>query len=329
MKIITIKINLAIFFLLLSFCGIAQERAAEELWFDCVYSGYSESGKVALIEHFAQFEQQLIDKGLLKDSSGKSYKEMLVKLQDASVSENLDLPPFVEGIQRIEKEALNNDAISDCQRSIEESEAFEASAGKFKIAVGQLGLRGEMNVVNFFKTLDEHIAEEKFEYNFYKLMVYVGFEIDELRDGPKIEDSDYIPPPPPPIEPSTEFQVFNISPDNAKNYSNYVNYQIHLDDDQRIIVFGQELSLAELEEQLLKKLESYQDWSPVMVTADMEHKQASLDEVVAAIRTVYEQQWETIAQEEHGMSYSKLRESEQLHIADRYPGVLYVARVFE
>ena len=105
------------FFLVTEFSH-GQDLTVEEYWMNCVYSSYEDEG-AAIRSTLLNFENLLIEEGVLKNNKAASYKKLLEKMAEGQIEQTDSRSSMIKELVAVEKNA-DNSLLFSCQGSLKE-----------------------------------------------------------------------------------------------------------------------------------------------------------------------------------------------------------------
>jgi hypothetical protein len=157
-----------------------QAPSLEEQWASCVYSGYQDRGK-ALRLALDDFEQLLIEQGVLSGRSGASYKAMLKEMAAGNVGGTKSRSAMIQKIIDVESQG-DSDLINECHATLVDHPDFEAVLGNTKKAFEDLIIKDNFNLQAYSSTLLKTYSKPLDTF-YIKLLILIGFDLDLVFDG--------------------------------------------------------------------------------------------------------------------------------------------------
>ncbi len=175
----TILLNIIFATLFLS-CSSQKERLENKLM-ECVYRSYEDDG-TKLAKLISDYENLLVNEGILKDNTGSSYRKILQNIAKEGDIKKTPSKFFQIELQKIGKP--NGIKLQECQKALlQDSVLYDISKFKSleKVIVNtqkSFDLRPDLIAKDYLNIL----TNNDFELDFYKLRTYFLFEIMNTND---------------------------------------------------------------------------------------------------------------------------------------------------
>lgn len=294
------SIRYFVLILLMAFCPaelISQEKPIEVLWFDCVYAGYLDGGE-QVRKVFQDFEQALIDDGLLENGNGSSYRALLVAMSAGKVEKSAANSGMVTRLLAVEDQA-DNPAINECHQQLKQNENYAPVIGKTETVISDLISTNSLTVQTYASGLLEVHSDLNFDTAYGKMLVFIGLDIDQLLS-------------PRPVK----FEFDDASAADKEPL------QIVLVDNDRISIDG--VDLGSLEE-LKKRLYNYGLDHPYTAIYDLSYPKYADAEKVELVRSTVIEIVDILREDRatttYGKSFKDLTPAQQFDIEEEFPMV--------
>lgn len=305
--------NLVIVVFFIASLGFAQEKTYPELWMECVYSGYQDQGE-AVKNMLADYEQELIDKGLLKDASAASYRKMLQDLQLPNFVVDSTLSSITEQITSLDNE-VDNSVISACHSALMESTGTNQKLGPIEELLQEALTNDQVSIAKYAAAIDEAYQDEYFEYTYYKLFVFIGFELEELMT--------------PSIEPDFELSQEDLDRltdqmedilEEESNFAPQKNFVVSISSTDQIQYQEENFKLKDLTNKAkVFVLEDRELATTFVIKYTQETSPIVIEQVEAALRDGIESAREAYAKKEYKKSFDKLDGDTKIEIVTMFP----------
>ena len=156
----------------LAFKSFSQEKKIEEMYQECLYNSLHDKGK-KLKRINKEFENYLINKEILKDSSESSYKKFLNALHTSKgkVMKASFTYPYLDSMHNIENgKPIFFKLDSSCVKEIVLNDDFTKHLEKMESLIPK---EKTDDLSLLFKKMDEVFSEEDFELDYYKQKFFI------------------------------------------------------------------------------------------------------------------------------------------------------------
>ncbi|WP_420320363.1 hypothetical protein [Flagellimonas sp.] len=134
-----------------------QPEGVEDKLYDCMMSALSEQEKDSIKPIILEFEQHLVEKGILESSSAEGYWKFYVRIAETGVYDFSNDYDFMQKISFLNKESHEeNSGLIECQNEILKSQEYLDS--------NQYKLRQELNTLGKHRVTQKMIAHTMIEY---------------------------------------------------------------------------------------------------------------------------------------------------------------------
>ena len=168
-------IILILFGLLIISCKKESDRIENEL-FKCLIGSISEDEKEKLIPLIRDFENHLIEKGILASSEAKSYWKLYNQIAETGIYDFSNEFNFSKKISFLNRQnSTENEGFINCHRNVLQSEKYLASK-LFEFNQEMQSRRNdELTPIIIAKTTVKHLTIEDFEleYNRFNTLMFV------------------------------------------------------------------------------------------------------------------------------------------------------------
>lgn len=169
-----------IFILITAFTFLACKKSnvsVEDKLYDCMMNALSEQEKDSLKPIILEFEQHLIEKGILESSSAESYWKFYKRIAETGAYDFSNDFDFMQKISFLNRESPEeNSGVFDCQNEILQSQAYlDSKQYKLKQELSTLG-KHRVTQKMIAHTMIEYLNVEDFEIDYNRLMTLMYIE---------------------------------------------------------------------------------------------------------------------------------------------------------
>ena len=187
------KLNLMAFIiclLMVTSCSPEKVRV-EEVIMECIYKSYDDNGR-AFKKAIQGYETLLVEQNIIKDKTGKSYKETLMALAQDNNFKNRPSISFNSFIGDIG--SLDSESYLECQKTLIDTSNYDSS--RFTIinkVVEKHMTSSDLNINLILSDIGTSLTEEDFDFDYYKIQTFKILDLFELDKGllrtlPKVND---------------------------------------------------------------------------------------------------------------------------------------------
>lgn len=283
--------------LLFTSCTSQNDRI-ENVIMKCSYQSFDDKGKAfkALID---DYENLLIDENIIPDRSGKSYRQVFLKVASGNEFNKVPSKFFATEMQKLEKPDMEK--ARKCQKIIDQ-DSLSYDVSKLK------GL--EQAMINAQKSLDlqpstiakeilDVLTEEDFELDFYKMRAFLLFSLVDTNAGiaKKLQD---LP-----------------DDDSELDLSNAIH--IYIDGDNQMFVNKEKVTLKKLRTAVKKYEKKNKSTSIIALKAERATEYAMYIQVQNAILRAIRELRVQLSKEKYNKELEKLTKEELDEIKKVYP----------
>ena len=176
------KILLNIIIGLISINCFAQSKRVENEFMECTYKSYADNGK-SFKELISNYEKLLIKENILKNSSGKSYRQIYQKIADGKEFKNIPSTFFSQELQKIDQPDL--DKFQECQNILaQDSSDYDMSKVQgWEQIISSVSESGDLEISLIGDHILKLLSEKDFELNFYKIRTFFLFSVIDIFSG--------------------------------------------------------------------------------------------------------------------------------------------------
>lgn len=172
-KTTSMLLNILVGFIF-TFCSAQNERIENKIM-NCSYQSFEDDGE-ELKELISNYQNLLITQGILKDSNGKSYRQILENIAAGNEFDKVPSTFFAIELQKIKKP--DTEEIKECQKIIIADSSYNTSKlkGLEQVMTNVLNLEDIEPSIIANEILNV-LSDEDFEIDFYKLRIFLLFGI--------------------------------------------------------------------------------------------------------------------------------------------------------
>ena len=161
--------------LILLSCKNQSERVEDKLY-DCMMNAFSEQEKDSLKQIILEFEQHLMEKGILESSSAEGYWKFYKRIAETGAYEFSNDYDFMQKISFLNRESPEeNSGLIDCQNELLQSQEYlDSKQYELKQKLSTLG-KHTVTQKMIAHTMIEYLNVEDFEidYNRFITLMYI------------------------------------------------------------------------------------------------------------------------------------------------------------
>lgn len=279
----------------------AQDDRIENKIMDCSYQSYSDGG-TELKNLIIEYENLLVNEGILADNSGKSYRQVLQKIANGNEIDKVPSKFFGTEIQKIEKPNLEK--VQECQKIIlKDSASYDISKLKgIEEVVINAQNSNDLQPSLIAKDILKVLSDEDFEINFYKIRTFFLFGIFD-----------------------TDLGLSSRLPETQENQTKYdlTNaLKITLNDKSEIFVDNKKLTIDEFKKVVREYETKNKSESIISIKTDRETMYRTYIDVQNAITSEIRHLRENLAKEKYNTELDNLSEEELSEIKKIYPQIM-------
>lgn len=177
------KLNLIAFIiclLMVTSCSPEKVRV-EEVIMECIYKSYNDNGR-ALKKAIQDYETLLVEQNIIKDKTGKSYKETLMALAKDNNFKNRPSISFNSFIGDIG--SLDSERYVVCQKTLIDTSNYDsARLNKINQVVKKHMTSSDLNINLILSDINNFLSEEDFDFDYYKFQTFRILDLFELDKG--------------------------------------------------------------------------------------------------------------------------------------------------
>lgn len=289
-------ILIGITFLSISSCGQTKENEIEGILLDCLTQSYGEQ-QVDIIKELDELEAYLIESKSLESTSGQSYFDFYEKIVELN-----DIPATLDNdrFENIFKLTPNQFYSVHCLEELNQLDSTTIANSKFKqmtVAIKKADL-DEVSPSNIAKAITSVLRSSDFDNPYYRAVALLTIAYSANTDK------------------GLERQ---LTPNDSENNNASEPITVSTTDKNQIIVKGKEVSQEELTSILRNFIMINKSNHLIKFQAD---KGTSYDfylKVQDAIKSVYNDLQDELANEKFRKTYNELNKNEQKEIREIYP----------
>lgn len=279
-------------------CKGQTERVEIKLM-NCIYENYEDKG-TEFKKALSDFEKLLIDKKILKDETGKSYKAIFEKIViDDYFDYNLSIS-FLDKI--IDIGMPQNESFKNCQSELRErSENAFSKGNKLQTVLDSIKNSGNLTPSIVANGILSVLDEKDFELDFYKMSVFFLFDTINYTNDSGI---------------SRKLSEFK---ENETEYDLSKAINIFIDGNNQIFANKEKVDIEKLKVLIREYEFKYKSESIISFKSERETMYKTYIDVQNAIIGEIQILREQLAKEKYNTELDKLTEEQQSEIKKIFP----------
>lgn len=290
--------RILMFFLFSCFFSLGQ-KDFPDLVMNCQYSKFLDNGN-HVKEAIQEYENWLINDGLLENNTPQSYMNML-----SSLAVKTSTTQFKSLNQFLYKNRVNYKDIKDsgdCSRKLELEmpDSFQDKLDRFKIITTSIQFNSEPHLI--FSKLEDLFELDDFKYDFYKMELFTVMSLMSFTEG---------------IKP----MKYDLKISKGDNNENCESLRVLINQESLIIIekTGKTIEIDEFKIQLIKHFQENKETACVILTASKKAKYATYESVTITLREALLEVRNIASSARFNKSFNNLNEDQIDEIRKMYP----------
>lgn len=291
-----LSILLALLVFLYTACDQQEDRLEVELM-NCVYSSYPDGG-IQLKKTITNFEEVLVKDGILKDNSGKSYRDIFKKIAN---HENISYQPSQSFLKEWQKVGPpDTDKVKRCQLKLL-LRLQTTKEEKLDVIMDSLLQHQNVSAANVANLYLSVLDNKDFELDYYKFRFLSTFSMLDTNNGilrslPIAEEKE-----------------------EEKEYDLKGALEIYLNENSEILVNQQLVSLSELKERVREFESKNRSASVIKFSTSNEARYAAYMQIQTAVSDEINKLRDELSRQQYGLDFQELNAEQAEEIQNTYP----------